>query len=195
MRIESYDPSATQVISRPSLKGYVRLIARSLHTKTALQALLVTFLWLTSWVLIKIGLKDIPALTFAGMRYTIAFLVLLPLGIYTKQVKELKDQSASTWLKLITLGVLFYSFTQGAQFLSLLYLPAATTSLLLSFTTVIVALLGIVLLREKPSSVQWLGTIVYLTGVLVFFYPHYLPEGQLIGLVVAVVGVLAIAFS
>lgn len=43
------------------------------HTRAVLQALLVTFLWSTSWVLIKIGLADIPALTFAGLRYVLAF--------------------------------------------------------------------------------------------------------------------------
>jgi drug/metabolite transporter (DMT)-like permease len=165
------------------------------HTLAVIQALFVTFLWSTSWVLIKIGLKDIPALTFAGLRYSIAFLVLLPFGIYTKQLKELKHLSAFTWFQLITLGILFYSFTQGAQFLSLLYLPAATTSLLLSFTTVIVALLGILLLREIPKTIQWIGTILYLIGVLAFFYPNYLQKSQVIGFIVAGVGVMANAFS
>ena len=47
------------------------------HTRAVLQALLVTFLWSTSWVLIKIGLADIPALTFAGLRYVLALLVLI----------------------------------------------------------------------------------------------------------------------
>ena len=36
--------------------------------KAVLQALFVTFLWSTSWVFIKFGLVDIPALTFAGLR-------------------------------------------------------------------------------------------------------------------------------
>jgi len=48
------------------------------HTVANIQALLVTFLWSTSWVLIKYGLDEIPALTFAGLRYTAAFLILLP---------------------------------------------------------------------------------------------------------------------
>jgi len=46
-----------------------------------LQALLVTFLWSTSWVLIKVGLEDLPPLTFAGLRYGLAALVLLPLAV------------------------------------------------------------------------------------------------------------------
>ncbi|HXV99759.1 MAG TPA: EamA family transporter, partial [Anaerolineae bacterium] len=54
------------------------MLKNSAHLKTILQALLVTFLWSTSWVLIKFGLRDIPALTFAGLRYSLAFLCLLP---------------------------------------------------------------------------------------------------------------------
>ena len=34
--------------------------------RAILQALIVTFLWSTSWVLIKIGRRDIPTLTFAA---------------------------------------------------------------------------------------------------------------------------------
>jgi drug/metabolite transporter (DMT)-like permease len=93
------------------------------------------------------------------------------------------------------LGLLFYSVTQGAQFLSLFYLPAVTTSLLLSFTTIIVTLLGIFLLGERPTTVQWGGTGLYLIGVLVYFYPVSLPSREVIGLIVAGVGVLANALS
>ena len=44
---------------------------RSPHVRAVVQALFVTFFWSTSWVLIKFGLKDIPALPFAGLRYTL----------------------------------------------------------------------------------------------------------------------------
>jgi len=37
--------------------------------KAILLALLVTFIWSTSWVFIKIGLREMPAITFAGLRY------------------------------------------------------------------------------------------------------------------------------
>ena len=49
---------------------------RSPHVTAVFQALFVTFLWSTSWVLIKIGLVDIAPLTFAGLRYGLAFLCL-----------------------------------------------------------------------------------------------------------------------
>jgi drug/metabolite transporter (DMT)-like permease len=168
---------------------------RSQHGRAVLQALLVTVLWSTSWVLIKIGLEDIPALPFAGLRYMLAFLFLLPLALRSGQLAALRRLRAGMWLRLVLLGLLFYTVTQGAQFLSLVYLPAMTTSLLLSFTTILVALLGIVLLREQPTSMQWAGTGIYLAGVLAYFYPLTLPSGEVLGLIVACVGVLANALS
>jgi drug/metabolite transporter (DMT)-like permease len=99
------------------------------------------------------------------------------------------------WARLIALGLLLYAATQGAQFLSLFYLPATTTSLLLSFTTILVALLGIRLLAERPTASQWGGTILYLAGVMVYFHPLSLPRGEAIGFVIACAGVLANALS
>jgi drug/metabolite transporter (DMT)-like permease len=163
--------------------------------RAVLQALLVTFLWSTSWVLIKIGLKDIPALPFAGLRYTLAFLCLLPFTVRSQQLTRLRRLSMGTWLRLAALGLLFYSITQGAQFLSLFYLPALTTSLLLSFTTILVALLGISTLGERPTPIQWGGTGLYLVGVLVFFYPISIPAYEVLGLIIAGIGVLANALS
>jgi drug/metabolite transporter (DMT)-like permease len=70
-----------------------------------------------------------------------------------------------------------------------------TTNVLLSFTTILVALLGILLLRERPTLLQWAGVVLYLAGVLCYFYPLSLPSGQVVGLIVACVGVLANALS
>jgi drug/metabolite transporter (DMT)-like permease len=156
-----------------------------------LQALLVTFLWSTSWVLIKIGLEDIPALTFAGLRYTLAFLCLLPFILSPARLASLRSLSGRKWARLVVLGLLFYAVTQGAQFLGLAYLPAVTVSLLLNFTTVIVALLGIFLLAERPTALQWGGVSLNLIGIVMYFYPVILPTTQIFGLIVVVIGVLA----
>ena len=166
-------------------------IKLSSHTRAVFQAFLVTFLWATSWVLIKHGLQDIPALPFAGLRYTLAFLFLLPFGVRSGAVRTLQKLPWATWRRLLSLGLLLYAATQGAQFLSLAYLPAATASLMLSFTAVIVALAGVWLLRERPRPLQWLGAGFYLAGVLIYLYPASFPRADRIGLVVALAGVLA----
>jgi drug/metabolite transporter (DMT)-like permease len=58
-----------------------------------------------------------------------------------------------------------------------------------------VSLLGLALLGERPSSQQWLGVGVALLGTLIYFYPVRIPAGQVIGLVVGVVGLAANSVS
>jgi drug/metabolite transporter (DMT)-like permease len=165
------------------------------HLGAVLQALLVTFLWSTSWVLIKIGLADIPAITFAGLRYSLAFLCLLPFALRPAHLDPLRSLSRGAWARLVALGLLFYAVTQGAQFLGLAYLPAVTVSLLLNFTTVAVALMGIPLLAERPTVLQWSGVLLNVAGIVTYFYPVAIPAHQVVGLTVLVIGVLANAGS
>jgi drug/metabolite transporter (DMT)-like permease len=159
------------------------------------QALLVTFLWATSWVLIKIGLGTLPALTFAGLRYCLAFLCLLPLVLGRERLQSILALPGREWARLAALGLLFYAVTQGAQFVGLASLPAVTVSLLLNLTTVVVAVLGIALLGERPGRLQWAGVALSLAGVAVYFYPALIPAGQRLGLAVTGAGVLANALS
>jgi drug/metabolite transporter (DMT)-like permease len=161
------------------------------HVVAVLQALFVTFLWATSWVLIKIGLEDIPALTFAGLRYGLATLVLLPFVLRGERLAALRRLPGRTWRDLIVLGLVWYALTQGAQFLALSYLPAATASLVLSFSPVLVAVGAAAALAERMVLRQWIGIGVYLAGALVYFAPAALPREQFVGLVIAVVGLLA----
>lgn len=166
-------------------------------TKAILQALFVTFLWATSWVLIKLGLQaSLPPLTFAGLRYTLAFLCLAPL-VFLNPVHRatLRALPRATWARLVLLGVVFYALTQGAQFVGLAYLPAATLTLLLSLTPIAVALFGIALTVERPTRSQWGGILLSAAGAAVYFAPLSLPTGQRIGLAVGLLGLLANAAS
>lgn len=161
------------------------------HLKAVLQALLVTFLWSTSWVLIKIGLEEIPALTFAGLRYALAFLLLLGWARANGRLGELQGIERRAWGQLVVLGLLLYAVTQGAQFLGLVYLPAVSLSLLLSFSPAAVAVLGMVALGEKLTGRQWTGIGLFLLGALLYFGGEALPAGQSLGLTIGVVGLLA----
>ena len=163
--------------------------ARAATRRAALQALFVTFLWSTSWVLIKIGLADIPAITFAGMRYVLAFLVLTPLLLRPGVRRELAQLGRTAWLQLAGLGLIMYTLTQGSQFLGLAYLPATTASLLLSVSPVVVALLGAALLREVPTVLQWAGTAVYLVGAWIYLQPAGLSGAAWVGFAIVMVGV------
>ena len=160
-------------------------------------AVLVTFLWSTSWVLIKLGLRQsLPPLTFAGLRYTLAFVCLAPLVMFnSRQRSQLANLHRKDWITLASLGLIYYTITQGAQFLSLAYLPAALVSLLLNLTPAVVGVGGFFYLGERPARQQWLGLLMAVGGVFVYFQPGRLASSQWFGLVVAIACVGANAVS
>jgi drug/metabolite transporter (DMT)-like permease len=163
------------------------------HLIAVFQALFVTFLWSTSWILIKIGLQaELPPITFAGIRYTLAFLCLLPLVIFNKEhTQSIRGLPKRKWRELIVLGVVYYTITQGAQFVGLAFLPAATLTLLLNFSPIFIAIYSISSQHEKTSSVQWGGILLSIAGAMIYFLPLSIDGGQTVGLIAAFVGVTA----
>jgi drug/metabolite transporter (DMT)-like permease len=147
--------------------------------------------------LIKFGLKaDLPSVTFAGLRYTLAALCLLPLTLLNPAHRQtLRGLSIRTWWELLALGIIFYTLTQGAQFVSLSFLPSATLSLLLNFSPIFIALYGMTSRSEQTSLTQWGGILVTVIGALIYFLPLSIAGNQIPGLIAALVALSANAAS
>jgi drug/metabolite transporter (DMT)-like permease len=62
-------------------------------------------------------------------------------------------------------------------------------------TPVLVALLGLVFLGERPGPWQWLGVAIAVFGAGIYFYPVVFPADQVLGLVIVGLGMLFNAFS
>ena len=169
------------------------------HPFSIFQAFFVTLLWSSSWPIIKYGLEEIPPITFAGLRYITASLILFSVVlISSKQRKVLKTINRRWWLKLVLYGLIFYTITQGAQFFGLLFLPAITVSMLLSFTPILVLILAIFLIKEKPSKLQILFVIIALLGAFLYFFKSIdleLSNMVILALIIVIIGVLANALS
>jgi len=161
-----------------------------------LAAILVTVLWSSSWVLIRIGLDDeaLPPLTFAGLRYGLAALVLV--GWVARRAR-LRHQVASLGRRqvgrLALLGVVFYTITQGAQFVAIDRQPAATTSLVLSVTPLVVAAASARTLGERASRRQLVGAGLVALGAWAYFAGSL--GATVVGMVAAGVGLAANAAS
>ena len=146
-------------------------------------AFFVTLLWSTSFVIIKIGLKTITPILFSGFRYLLASIILLLLvSINPTRIQEVKSLKRKEIVLLILYGIVFITFTQGLQYLSLNLLPAITVSQLLTLTPVIVLLLSNFLLEEIPSKFDIIFLFFALIGVFLFYYPFTIPFSELLGL-------------
>ncbi|HUG46823.1 MAG TPA: DMT family transporter, partial [Candidatus Limnocylindria bacterium] len=154
-------------------------------------AVFVTFLWSTSWVLIKLGLDDLqlPPLSFAGLRYFLAALILLPLALpaLRRHAPWRGNGRLLGWVLL--LGLLLYAVTQGAQFAALVYLPSVAVALILSTTPVLVGVLS--LRGERASRLQVAGVGMLVVGAFLYFGPFELGEAAALGLAIAVCGMVA----
>jgi drug/metabolite transporter (DMT)-like permease len=166
------------------------------HLKAAFLAVFVTILWSFSFVLIKIGLKEIPVVMFAGIRYFLAFLILLPTILLSKaRIASIRAIRMRDWIRLFSLGLLFYTLTQGANFVGLSLLPVVTVGIIFNFTPFIVTSAGAFILEEKFTKYKLLGLAFFAAGLFFFFYPFDIPKPQFMGLLAVVFGLLTNAGS
>jgi drug/metabolite transporter (DMT)-like permease len=161
-----------------------------------IQALLVTTLWSSSFIIIKFGLGEIPPITYAALRYSFGSLILVALILGQKEMRsELRNRSKDWWMSLVFYGAIYIAVTQGGQFLGLLYLPAITFSLVLNMTPLLVLLLAIPWIGEKPTITESALVLFGIIGVLLYFFPLDFVGVSILGLVIAVVSLFANAIS
>ena len=72
------------------------------RTRALAEALLVTFLWSTSYVLIKLGLKELNPITFAAYRYLLgsAVLMLFAFQLYRTQKVRITSKQVLWFISL-----------------------------------------------------------------------------------------------
>jgi drug/metabolite transporter (DMT)-like permease len=156
------------------------------------EPLLVTFLWSTSFVLIKLGLSEVSPLLFAAVRYSLAFVALGLMDLSHLGGSEKKEILGNERVALLVLaGICGYTLAQGSQFLGLFYLSAVTTSFLLNFTPIFVLILGVLVLHEKASRLQVVGLAVALVGAFAFFSPRLSWNGEELGVLIVILGGIA----
>jgi len=148
---------------------------------------LVTFLWATSVVLIRIGVNDeaIDPLGFAGVRFALAAILLLPLAL--PRMRAAGDWRGSRrWLLGVAVyGLLMFCAAQVGFYVALGELPAATVGLLMGLAPVVAAVVAMRSQHERASRLQLVGIGVLIAGVVVYFGLDLPQEGTPVGLIAA----------
>lgn len=150
------------------------------------EALGATVVLGSTLVLVKLVLDDIGPLTITAVRYSLAFLLLIPLLVLRDGLGQYPSR---LWMRFILLGISFYVVGNGALYIGLKFIPATTASLVLSFVPLLVMLGGVILLREIPAPMQFAGLASVLVGSVAFFSP-VLRSGEPLGLAVIGIGLL-----
>jgi drug/metabolite transporter (DMT)-like permease len=151
------------------------------------EALLVTFLWSTSYILIRIGLEEINPLPFAAYRYIIASCILLFPLFYKIRNGEINSFNKKTIFKFLLLGFTGYFIAQGLQFFGLYFLNSVTVTFILNLTPIFVLVFGIIFLKERPTTVQLIGILLTIFGVIIFFYSFLADLDMMSGMLITFV--------
>jgi drug/metabolite transporter (DMT)-like permease len=131
-----------------------------------IEAVFINIIWASTFIFVKLALKDLGPLTIGGLRYFLGFLILLPFMLKSKKRPSF---TRSAWLQLFLIGFSSYTLANSAMFWSLLYLPATMVSFLMGMTTLLVFFGGVIWLKEIPSRLQTAGIIITLIGTGMFF--------------------------
>lgn len=157
------------------------------------QALIATFLWSASKIIMKLGLGLVSPLLLIGCIQTVAFISLL---IYSRwRPLKLNQPFKKTEITaLILLGVMGFVIAPLFSVIGLKYVAGTTAGLFAGLGSVLVMFLGWLILREKPREWQIIGGLVAFAGAYVFLLDGKF-SGTDFGILMIILSELAYAFN
>ncbi len=122
--------------------------------------LILCLIWGTTWVFIKIGLEDLPPITFAAARFLLALIILIFIIIYQKIPLPV---TARDWKLLALTGILQFSVNYSLVFWSEQYISSGLAAVLQAMITVF----GLVLawIHLPNERITWLKIVAVLLGI------------------------------
>lgn len=152
-------------------------------------------IWGSTWAFIKVGLRDLPPLTFASTRFVIAVLLLLLIA-YLRRARL--PRGRAEWRLLVTTGVLQFTINYGTVFWGESYISSGLAAVLQATIPLFGLLIAHKLLPNEPLTfVRLCGVVIGLSGVAVVF-SNQLTIGDawaVWGSVAIIIGAFAAAYS
>ena len=135
--------------------------------KSRLVWLILCGIWGSTWLFIKIGLNDLPPLTFAGIRFIIASAILFTI-IWTRRI-SLPTRSED-WRLLAVTGVLSFTLNYGLVFWGEQYISSGLAALLQATLPAFgLVIAHFYLPRERMTPAKIAGVVLGVCGVGVVF--------------------------
>lgn len=130
--------------------------------------LLLCLIWGTTWIFIKIGLENLPPITFASARFLLAAILL---AIIIKIQKLPSPQTAKEWKLIALTGILQFTINYSLVFWSEQYISSGLAAVLQAMITVFgLVLAWFFLPTEKITLLKIFSVILGIVGVAVIFF-------------------------
>jgi drug/metabolite transporter (DMT)-like permease len=155
--------------------------------------LILCLIWGSTWIFIKVGLEDLPPITFAAARFLFAILLLAPLVIAGRLPLP---RSATEWRLVALTGVLQFSVNYSTVFWAEQHITSGLAAVLQAMITVFGLFLAWIFLpSERITWLKIAAVAIGIAGVAVIFLDQLRVENILAfaGSAAIVVGAYAAA--
>jgi drug/metabolite transporter (DMT)-like permease len=156
--------------------------------KARLVWLVLCGIWGSTWLFIKIGLADLPPLTFAGIRFVIASLILTLL-VLARRARF--PRTRRDWTLIAISGVLSFTLNYGLIFWGEQHVSSGLAAVLQSTIPAFGLLIAhLYLPQERMTTAKVFGVLLGVLGVAVIFSNQLIIAGKM-----ALLGGVAIVAS
>lgn len=142
-------------------------IEPSLDLTSIITLSIVAVTWAGSFIFIKLGLREVPPVTLALLRFALAFPVIGIVTFLTGANKNaevnLKKDFVSLSILALTGVTLIYIF----QYYSMKYTSASTGSIIMNTTVIFMAIFSAIILKEKIGARKIVGILLAFFGLFI----------------------------
>jgi drug/metabolite transporter (DMT)-like permease len=132
--------------------------------KTLLAFAIIYFVWGSTFLAIRVGVREVPPFLLASMRFLVAGLVLFGWMIARGE----RSPSVRQWLSASLLALLIFVFDYGLLFWAEQRVPSGIAAVMMATIPVFMALSEIIILRTQRLSVRLaLALLIGIGGVAV----------------------------
>jgi drug/metabolite transporter (DMT)-like permease len=129
----------------------------------------IAVLWGSTWMVIRVGLRDLPPFLFAGIRMALAALLLAPLALRGGGLGTLRRW----WQPVAVIGVFQTALPYGLMFVGQQWVPSGLSAILFATFPIWIALLARFFVPgERLTPLRIASVVVGVAGVVVLEAPR-----------------------
>lgn len=138
--------------------------------------IILSLIWGSTWSFIKIGLRDLPPITFAGIRFLIAAAILWLIVLLRSGSMPRKR---GDWLIIAWTGLIAFAVNYGLIFWGEQHITSGLAAVLqATIPTFGLIIAHFYLPAERITTRKSIGVVLGIAGVSLLFYDQLKIDGQ-----------------
>jgi len=159
---------AGKSLKRMSVLNPLTIHKKATRTKAIFALSLVCFLWGTTWIASKEGVRNMPPLQMAGLRQSLGGLCYVLFFL----IKGEKWPTAKEWQSIIVLSFLNFLLANGLSTWGLKYISSGLGAIMGAIFPLWLVVIGLFSIQSKMPGKAIIGLLLGFGGVCIIFYEH-----------------------